>query len=56
MKKEYNEPTLNTIRINGTQLLALSGGEYGESGDAAESKKFNGGLFDEDEPTNDKWY
>ena len=55
MKKTYIEPSINIIHINCTQMLALSGGGYGESGDAAESKRFEGNFLEE-EDTNKSWY
>lgn len=56
MKKEYIEPSINTIRIDKPLMQALSGGDFGDNGDAAESRKYKGRVFEDEEPVNTKWY
>ena len=50
MKATYTTPAIDTVRINATPLLTLSGGGKGDEGDHGESRSFWGPtIFDEEE-------
>lgn len=49
MKRSYIAPSFSVITIRSTQVLAMSGGLFGETGDAAESQRFCGNVIDEEE-------
>ena len=54
MKRIYKKPYIACVRMSPTALLMLSGGNKGNEGDHADSRKFWGGLSPWEEEDDDE--